>query len=193
MPVEVTDAHSKSQAGREKVPTYYTWREHNYVPDLKALWFMDESPAQGVSERWSAAQVIYSTPRLPISLLSSTTWADKMCLNRSGIMLQASQWAEGPGCNTVLLLAFLNWIKKWYSGLFFSLNWLKYTLLYIYIFLYYILFILIFCCLTADGLPEIPAHPSCQPPRDSIFRGFLNQSASFMDKNAGDTRVRRDC
>lgn len=149
MPVEVTDAHSKSQAGGEKAPTYYTRGEYNYVPDLKALWFMDESPAQGVSERWSAAQVIYSTPRLPISLLSSTTWADKMCLNRSGIMLRASQWAEGPGCNAVLLLVFLNWIKKLYCGLFFLFKLTKiYFTVYLYIFILYIYSILIFCCLT---------------------------------------------
>lgn len=39
---------------RQKAPTYYARREYNYLGDLKALWFMDESLALGVSERWSA-------------------------------------------------------------------------------------------------------------------------------------------
>lgn len=57
VPLEVMD--TQQITGRERkstILTYYTWREHNYIPDLKALWFRDESLAQGVSERWSVAQ-----------------------------------------------------------------------------------------------------------------------------------------
>lgn len=85
--------HSKSDAEREKalLPTYYIWREHNYIPDVQSWWFIDESLAQRVLERWSVAeagtgnlfysQVCHLLPPTP------TTCADKIYSNNSGIML----------------------------------------------------------------------------------------------------------